>query len=127
MTKGLEQFENRSDDWLAKERQEESRVSAWDFDEGRKVKEFHEKNCEARQIKETHEIIHARQNASRRIQVQNKSNTSGIVLLLFIIIGFNFIGAFFFEEELSLISPFIVFVFIMVVVSMIKSKGRKNK
>lgn len=58
MNKDLEQFENRSDDWLATERKRENLVSAWDFDEGKKLKEFHEENCEAKYIKEKHERIH---------------------------------------------------------------------
>ena len=37
MNKDLEQFENRSDDWLAKQRKDENRTSAWDFDEGWKM------------------------------------------------------------------------------------------
>ena len=59
MEKDLLKFENRSDDWLAKQRKEESRVSAWDFDEGIKVRSEHQDNCEARQIKSEHEIRHS--------------------------------------------------------------------
>lgn len=43
MRKELEVFENRSDDWLAKQRKQEARISAWDLDEGRKLKEDHAK------------------------------------------------------------------------------------
>lgn len=41
MREDLQQFENRSDDWLAKQRKYEENVSAWDLDEGRKIKEEH--------------------------------------------------------------------------------------
>ena len=58
MREELQAFENRSDDWLAKERAYEDSVSAWDFDEGRKVKIEHIENCEAKEIKENHERIH---------------------------------------------------------------------
>lgn len=37
----LKVFENRSDDWLAKERTYEESISAWDLDEGKKLKESH--------------------------------------------------------------------------------------
>ena len=58
VNKDLEAFENRSDDWLAKERRREELVSAWDFDEGYKLKKEHIQDCEARKIKEDHEIKH---------------------------------------------------------------------
>ena len=58
MDKDLLKFENRSDDWLAKQKKEESYVSAWDFDEGKKIKEYHQDNCEATQIKQQHEYRH---------------------------------------------------------------------
>ncbi|MDO4501082.1 MAG: hypothetical protein Q4B60_07420 [Erysipelotrichaceae bacterium] len=37
----LKVFENRNDDWLAKERTYEAKVSAWDLDEGKRIKEEH--------------------------------------------------------------------------------------
>ena len=37
MNKDLEQFENRSDDWLAKQRNMENKTSAWDIDEGKSM------------------------------------------------------------------------------------------
>ena len=38
----LKQFEDRNDDWLAKQRRLEQRISPWDLDEARKIKEEHE-------------------------------------------------------------------------------------
>ena len=58
MNKDLDAFENRSDDWLATERKREDLVSAWDLDEGHKLKEEHRENCEAYEIKKNHEIKH---------------------------------------------------------------------
>lgn len=58
MEKNLLKFENRSDDWLAKQRKDEEKVSAWDFDEGIKLKRAHQNNCEARKIKSDHEAKH---------------------------------------------------------------------
>ena len=39
----LKKFENREDDWLAKQRRLESRISPWDLDDARKLKNEHEK------------------------------------------------------------------------------------
>lgn len=49
----LKIFENRSDDWLAKERAHEARVSAWDLDEGRRIKEEHERIHKAHDVRRT--------------------------------------------------------------------------
>ena len=38
------------DDWLAKEIARESRISAWDLDEGKNLKREHERDCEAREL-----------------------------------------------------------------------------
>ena len=85
MEKDLLKFENRSDDWLAKQRKEESRVSAWDFDEGIKVRNDHQDNCEARQIKAEHEIKHSmykRMNRSGvRVNDKNKDVTKLVIAL----------------------------------------------
>lgn len=59
MKNDLEKFENRRDDWLADEIAYEETVSAWDFDEGHRLKREHEENCEAKFIKERHEKIHS--------------------------------------------------------------------
>lgn len=40
---GLKKFENREDDWLAKQRRLESRISPWDLDDARKLKTEHER------------------------------------------------------------------------------------
>ena len=124
MSKGLEQFENRDDDWLAKERKEEDKVSAWDFDEGKKIKEFHADNCEAKEIKETHERIHAKMVTPRQIPSRNKASASGLFSIIFIIIGFNIVSSIFFEEELPFMAPLIIFVFIMIIISISKTKGK---
>ena len=47
-----------SDDWLRKEIEREKRVSAWDFDEGRRVRNEHAENCDARDNALEHEIRH---------------------------------------------------------------------
>ena len=96
MDKDLEKFENRSDDWLAKQKKAESKVSAWDFDEGKRVKNEHEENCEAKEIKETHERRHAAY--KRMSRQQGNSNTLKVALgveltiALIIMIGFLVVG-----------------------------------
>lgn len=42
MREELKIFENRSDDWYAKERAYEESISAWDLDDGRKLKQEHQ-------------------------------------------------------------------------------------
>ena len=81
MNKDLEQFENRSDDWLAKQRNIENKTSAWDIDEGKRIKEIHEENCEAKEIKERHEKIHSGQIRPR------KKNGASIFLIVIIIMA----------------------------------------
>lgn len=45
-----------SDDWLAREISRESRISAWDMDGGRILREEHEDNCDARKLRAEHEL-----------------------------------------------------------------------
>lgn len=42
------------DTWLQEEIEREARVSAWDFDEGKKVRDWHEENCDRREIEKYH-------------------------------------------------------------------------
>ena len=126
MDQDLERFENRSDDWLAKQKKLESKISAWDFDEGKRIKEEHEEDCEAKEIKEIHAIRHAAYNRSLKVN----PNESGVVkkVLIFylmtsfiIMIGFIVIGAItglFPEAEIlfGLIPLFIVIVMLLFVV-----------
>jgi len=81
MQKDLEKFENRSDDWLAKQRAHESRVSAWDLDDARK-------------LKREHEVKHQQYNRSQNIQrdaygqrpnVPNKKQASRVAALIAVI------------------------------------------
>ena len=45
-----------SDDWLAREIRRESRISAWDMDGGKIVREEHEENCDARNLAAQHAL-----------------------------------------------------------------------
>lgn len=78
----LEEFENRRDDWLAKERKYEETVSAWDFDEAKKIRKEHHDNCDAYDLKETHHQKHiAYNNTHRPGLVKNHSATNDYVVV----------------------------------------------
>ena len=131
MNKDLEKFENRSDDWLAKERKEESKVSAWDFDEGRRIKEFHEENCEAKEIKERHEKIHSAINQSQaqfqsgKVMQKRKNGASPFIAILFVIIGFNVFSSIIAGEDNFFISPLVFIIFACIFISILSVKRRK--
>ena len=72
MENDLEKFENRHDDWLADEIAYEETVSAWDFDEGRRLRREHNENCEAKFIKERHEQIHSRIKQMPKMPISQK-------------------------------------------------------
>ena len=54
---------NNNDDWLAKEIAREKRVSAWDLDEGRKLRQEHEEDCEVKEVADRHHQRHLRRQA----------------------------------------------------------------
>ena len=59
MKNNISDLESR-DNWLEKERQRESRISAWDLDEGKRIREEHEDNCEVKETAALHERRHQR-------------------------------------------------------------------
>lgn len=134
MNKDLEIFENRSDDWLAKEREYENSVSAWDFDEGKRVKSYHEENCEARKIKEDHATKHLAYN-KRLTNVSNDQfqELDGRVLAKVFIPMFIFIVAIgvigllvdlrIIGEDSFLAVPIILFIIFVNLIK--KAKGKK--
>ena len=135
MNKDLEAFENRSDDWLAKERQREALVSAWDFDEGHKLKKEHRENCEAYEIKQDHEIKHKyydmlNKQSSANIQFQDLNSNKTVKVLvpiLLLSILFIFIGVFaslgmINGSEFGYIIPIVIFI---IMVNLLPNKRRK--
>lgn len=54
----VDALENKNDDWLSEQKKAESKISPWDLDEGKKIRESHVDNCEAKFIKERHEQAH---------------------------------------------------------------------
>lgn len=124
MDKDLKQFENRSDDWLAKERKDEDKVSAWDLDEGKKIKKYHEANCEAKEIKETHEKIHQGWISNKNIP---KKDDSGIVIVFILvtvaivnIVGPMLIG----EDPFTEILPTVA---VVILIAILTKNNRRKK
>lgn len=135
----LKVFENRRDDWLAKERKYEATISAWDFDEGRKLKVEHNENCEAEYIKETHHKKHELYNnthnkgvANNNEQFQNVDQLKFIRIFIPIILVIFFAGLFFAFVEDGIIEidgfnyaiPIIIFI---ILVNLIPNNKRRNK
>lgn len=58
--KELEVFEK--DDWLSKERLRESRISAWDFDDARKLRNEHQDGCDVKKGASMHHFEHLQSN-----------------------------------------------------------------
>ena len=56
-------LEDRSDDWLARERKRERRSSVWSFDDTKLAAKLeHEENCEAEEVEREHAVRHAAYN-----------------------------------------------------------------
>ena len=74
------------DDWLAKEIARESRISAWDLDEGKNLKREHERDCEARDVAREHYENHlGRKNASQK-GIQGRLSPWFFIDLAFLVI-----------------------------------------
>ncbi len=80
INKEMEKMER--DDWLAKEIARESRISAWDMDEGKNLRREHEENCDARDVAETH---HRRHVAAERAESRRRSGIKGQFSFWFVI------------------------------------------
>ena len=93
-----------SDDWLKKEIEREKRVSAWDFDEGRKIRNEHADDCDVRNNALEHMERHNRRKSVEAQKIENKPQGSSIffvldVILLFILVGFHRRLAFFSKNK----------------------------
>lgn len=130
MNKDLEQFENRSDDWLASEKRLEERVSAWDIDEGKRIKQFHEDHCEANYIKQTHEKAHAEYNRNTQkspndfVKVDDKLTLIiSMIIIIMVVVGVFIIAT---TGEIEF-QPFIAAIFIFWAVRTLKKNNKKEK
>ena len=91
-----------TDDWLAREIARESRISAWDLDEGKDLRRRHEENCDARNEAARHHYFHeaTQHTVSERDQQQGKKpgNTAKTVIGVLVALVF-----------LAPLSPYIFF------------------
>lgn len=70
LKEGFEKY--NTDDWLAEQIKRESRISAWDFDEGKRVRSEHEQDCDARAVALEHaENCEAEEVAEEHIREHN--------------------------------------------------------
>ena len=82
------------DDWLLKEIEREKKVSAWDFDEGKRIREEHEEHCDVKEGAEMHEFRHSRRRGpSLKDEEENKSWVTWLTIdsmVLFFLFMLNF-------------------------------------
>lgn len=91
-----------TDDWLAKEIERESRISAWDMDEGKEVRKRHEENCDARDEARKHQSFHQATQHTVTTREQKKKETGNTAKLIF--------GAIFAMTILAPLSPILFFI-----------------
>ena len=70
-----------SDDWLAKEIQRESRISAWDMDGRYFVQSEHEENCDLKQVSDFHVKAHEKRKALPSLAKQNNASLSMWIII----------------------------------------------
>ena len=90
-----------NDDWLEKEIEREKRISAWDLDEGKELRQSHEENCDAREAANDHHVRHLRRSAysAEKMERQMKGRVNGgdmmwLLIDIFAMIGLVFINVF---------------------------------
>lgn len=130
MDNDLSKFENRSDDWLASQRKHEETISAWDIDEGKRIKQFHEEHCEANYIKQAHEKAHAeyKRNAQKSpndfVRIDAKFSMIFFMIIAIMIVTGIIITVTTGEVE---IQPFIAAIFVFWAVNTLKRNNKKEK
>ena len=90
------------DDWLKKELEREKRVSFWDLDEGKKLREEHADNCDVQELADSHHQKHLRyqsedslKQVSRGLGNRNRITGKDVVcfilafLMIFVLTGLN--------------------------------------
>jgi len=107
----LKKNEFEGDNWLEKELERESKVSAWDFDEGKKLRMEHEEDCDVRELADEHHRQHVRMNDFNKNR-SSKTTAASIswfimdVVLLFVLIFFH---AFAFPDRFNYLSVVLLF------------------
>ena len=90
------------DDWLKKELEREKKVSFWDLDEGKKLREEHADNCDVQELADSHHQKHLRyqsedslKQVSRGLGNRNRTTGKDVVcfilafLMIFVLTGLN--------------------------------------
>ena len=90
------------DDWLKKELEREKRVSFWDLDEGKKLREEHAENCDVQELADSHHQKHLRyqsedslKQVSRGLGSRNRTTSLDVTcfivafLMIFVLTGLN--------------------------------------
>ncbi|MBQ6478168.1 MAG: hypothetical protein IJI44_02235 [Erysipelotrichaceae bacterium] len=92
---------NNQDDWLKEELERESKVSFWDLDEGKKLRNEHLEDCEVKELADSHHRKHLRSQENNLQQVSrsigNRRRTTGLdvacfiaaFLMIFVLTGLN--------------------------------------
>ena len=116
------------DDWLYQEIKRESKISAWDFDEGSKIKQAHEDHCARERVRREHEEVHVKRVNSKQINntVNNKQVALIGVVMFFVITAFIFIfiGSVM-GGNITVLPMFPIFIFVFIaVISSITKKGK---
>ena len=118
------------DDWLYQEIKRESKFSAWDFDEGSKVKRAHEEHCAAENVRKEHAMVHKapvnRQTVNQ--DISSKRFLVIVITMIFVIAVFIFITiSNFIDGNFEFFGALPIFAFVMfaVVGSLVSSKKGK--
>ena len=90
------------DNWLQQELEREKRVSFWDLDEGKKLREEHVEDCEVKEMADSHHRRHVRsqsENSLRQVSrdLGSRRRTTGLdvtwfilaFLMIFVLTGLN--------------------------------------
>lgn len=91
-----------TDDWLSKEIERESRISAWDMDEGKEVRKRHEENCDARNESRKHQSFHQATQHTVTTRENKKKKTGNTAKMI--------LGAIFAMTFLAPLSPALFFI-----------------
>ena len=112
----LKIFENRSDDWLAREREYENSVSVWDFDEAKEIKAEHH----------LQHMMEDRRISSTQTRQPVKSNYGSLLAVcIILVIAFVFVAFAMVDNDFAFagtIMPIVLFVVLSLALSL---GGRK--
>lgn len=88
MKEELKGFENREDDWLAREMRREAKLSPWNVDEAKIIKEEHAR-IHAKEIR-LHQKKWAKRRERKEIVPYLDDETRGILILIYFVVALIF-------------------------------------